>query len=126
MLSSDEDYSEDGSILLGSNANNGATLSYYSPDKLIFDVRTSVKSVLVVANNYHPNWSASIDQKPVKLYRANHTFQAVRIDSPGDQQVIFEYEDNLVWYSYLSIPIGIILVLINCFSRINTISRRAT
>jgi len=126
LLSSSEDYSEDRPILLNSNANNGATLSYYSPDKLIFDVRTSDKAVLVVTNNYHPNWSASIDQKPVKLYRANHTFQAVIIDSPGDQQVILEYKDSLVWYTYLSIPIGIIFVLINCFSRINPIPRRAT
>ncbi len=33
--------------------------------------------LLVVSENYYPGWSAYVDGKPTKIYRANYTFQAI-------------------------------------------------
>lgn len=86
-------------------------LKYYSPDKLIFDVETEKPSFLVVSNNYHPNWTARINGEMIPIYRANHSFQTVKIKSPGKKEVVFEYKDSLLWKMYLAVPIGLLLFI---------------
>ncbi len=51
------------------------------------------------------------------IYRTNHTFQAIKIDNPGEKVVVLEYKDDIIWYIYINVPLGMLLYLFNCFIR---------
>lgn len=54
-------------------------------------------SWLVVSQNLHPNWTASIDGRDVPLRRANYVWQALRMP-PGTHDVELRYASvTLVW-----------------------------
>lgn len=83
---------------------------YYSPDKIIFDVQTDYPKFLVVSNNYNSKWVAHIDNQKTEVYRANHAFQAIYINSGGHREVILEYKDPLLWVLHIMIPVGILMI----------------
>jgi len=58
------------------------------------NVRTSAAepALLVVAQSYYHRWKAYVNGKPVKIWRANHAFQAVEVPA-GESEVKFVYED---------------------------------
>ena len=93
--------------LAGTAGTKGLTLTEYGPDRLVFDVDTPRPAYLVVSNNYTSKWTARVGGRPVTLLRANHAFQAVRIDAPGRHEVVFEYKDQLLWLSYVAVPLGL-------------------
>ncbi|MCK4809560.1 MAG: hypothetical protein KAS99_01305 [Candidatus Omnitrophica bacterium] len=108
ICSSDEKVNHTLGVNNKESKNKSVVLRYYSPDKLIFDIETEKPCFLVVSNNYHWNWHADINGEATPIYKANHTFQAVRIDSPGRKKIIFEYKDSFIWKLYLAIPVGIL------------------
>jgi hypothetical protein len=52
--------------------------------------RAAGPRMLVVSDNYHPNWQATVDGNPVDIVRANYVWRAVPIP-PGDHEVEFTY-----------------------------------
>jgi hypothetical protein len=71
-------------------------------------------SLVVLAQTYYPRWKAYVDGRPVKLLRANHAFQAVRV-SAGKHRVELRYEDTLFYagsiVSLLSfVGVGLVIV----------------
>lgn len=83
--------------------------------KLRVDVKRP--ALLVVCENYHPKWHASIDGKEVKILRANHVWKAIRVE-PGIHTVEFRYHSRLAsicrWISLLSTigTLGVIVVIV--------------
>ncbi len=58
---------------------------------------------LVVLDNWHPAWRATIDQMPAPVLRADVAFRAVRVD-PGRHLVRFRFESQAFsWGSRLSL-----------------------
>jgi len=86
-------------------------LIHYSPDKLIFEGIIVSPRILVITNNYHPNWKAIVNGKEQKIYRANHTFQAVFLEKAGNFNVTLLYKDSLLWKIHWLVLIGIILII---------------
>ncbi|MBS10699.1 MAG: hypothetical protein CME19_03730 [Gemmatimonadetes bacterium] len=79
-----------------------------------FDARTGVIKLqvhaaqprtLVVCQNYHPYWSATLNGSPVSVQRANYVWQAIDIPA-GKHTVTLTYHDSLAqtcrWISLLS------------------------
>lgn len=85
-------------------------LTYYSPDKIVFDGIASSPCALVVSNSYHPNWKAALNGKETKVYRANHAFQAILIEGKGAFRAVFEYKDPSIWKAHIALPFGIVLI----------------
>lgn len=77
---------------------------YERPDSDRISIQTESKydSLLVVTENYSPNWSVKIDGKSAPVHRANHTFMAIPI-AAGEHQVLLTYLPRLF---FVSISIG--------------------
>ena len=76
------------------------------PQSITFSTSGNGPSMAVIAQNYYPNWKATIDGELVPLFRANHSFQALEIPE-GDHQVQIRYQDqdfkNGLWVSGISL-----------------------
>ena len=71
-------------------ARDAVEMTRYTPERASINVATDQPGYLVLADSWYPGWEATIDGKPVPIYRANTLFRAVPID-PGDHVVVFEY-----------------------------------
>lgn len=61
------------------DGNGLASLSSYSPEKIIIDVNALNPGLVVVNDTYYPNWRALVDGAESTIYRANYTFRAISI-----------------------------------------------
>jgi len=68
-------------------------------------VETEHPRILVICQNFHPYWSATIDGQPVEIQHANYVWQAVVVPA-GHHIVTLTYHDSLAqlcrWVSLLS------------------------
>jgi hypothetical protein len=65
----------------------------YGNHRLILSVETTSPALIVVAQAYHPNWQARVDDHPTALWRANFAFQAVEVPT-GKHRVELKYQDR--------------------------------
>lgn len=56
-------------------------------------VRAGGAVLVTVAQTFYPAWRAYVDGRPVKLWRANHAFQALEVPA-GSHEVTLVYEDR--------------------------------
>lgn len=77
-----------------------------------FKIRTSTRDekFLVVAQNYHPHWKATVNGRDVPIQKVNLSFMGVVIDK-ATQEVIFRYQPPYIIYSIL-IQIVTVFILI--------------
>ncbi len=58
----------------------------WSAQRVQFSVQAVAPAMVVVAQSFYHNWHAFVDGRPVKLWRANHAFQALEV--PGGQHAV--------------------------------------
>nr|HID58608.1 hypothetical protein [Desulfobacterales bacterium] len=94
-------------------------------EKLVYDdtsgyiklkVSCGGRRFLVVSENYNPNWSAYVDGKKTKIFRANYVWKGVFLE-PGEHIVEFKYFSKIAsacrWASFASLFVfGAAVVLI--------------
>jgi len=61
-----------------------------SPNRVSISVSSSSRGWILLKDLYWPGWKATMDGKPVKIYRADGIFRAVPVD-PGRHTVKFSY-----------------------------------
>ena len=66
--------------------------------------------ILVVSQNHHPNWTATVNGEPRPLIRANYLWTAVALE-PGEHIVELTYRDPIVATTRL-ITLGGVIILI--------------
>ena len=79
--------------------------------RLKFNLNTS--KFLVVNNNFHSKWHATINDKPVKLYRANYAYQGVWL--PAGESVLYLTYDNswtYIWHWGMLAVFCIVLIVL--------------
>lgn len=77
------------------------------PDRVRLRVLARCRGFLLLADAYYPGWKATVDGKPVPVYRANYVFRAVEV-AEGTHEVAFTYSPiNLV----LGLPAAVISFL---------------
>ncbi|NPU96399.1 MAG: YfhO family protein [Candidatus Omnitrophica bacterium] len=78
----------------------GAILEYSRKNSDHFTLRTRspYDEMLLVQENYSPNWNAMVDGSPVPVYRANHAFMAVLLNA-GEHETVFHYFPRLFYYA---------------------------
>jgi hypothetical protein len=57
------------------------------------EIEAEQPAMVVLAQSYYHWWRAFVDQKPVKIWRANHAFQAIEVPE-GQHEVTFKYRDD--------------------------------
>lgn len=85
-----------------------ARLVASSPTRLEIATSASAPSYLVVADAYYPNWSATVDEQPTPIIRADVMFRAVLVPS-GEHRVIFRFQPQN-WY--VAIGLGVVMWVI--------------
>lgn len=68
-----------------------AEIALYEPDMLRVRTDTSAPGMLMLSEAHYPAWKAYVDNKPAKLYVADHALRAVAIP-PGEHVVELRYE----------------------------------
>lgn len=62
----------------------------YTPSEVIVNTETSQEELLVLADQYDPNWKAEIDDKPTFITKTNLIFRGVKIPA-GNHEIKFSY-----------------------------------
>jgi len=65
----------------------------FEAQKVSFETAAPASSMVAVSQTYYPAWQARVDGRPVKLWRANHGFQALQVPS-GKHHVTLTYQDR--------------------------------
>lgn len=61
------------------------------PDRLVFQVRTSGDSLLVLSDAYHPGWTVWVDGARSSILRCNGAFRAIPLPT-GSHEVLLRFE----------------------------------
>lgn len=68
-----------------------ATITSYDANRVIVRTQAAQSALLVLSENYHRDWKASLDGKPVPVLRAFHTSRAVEVPT-GEHEVVVRYD----------------------------------
>lgn len=79
--------------LAGADSTTGpgaAVLVDYGHSKVVAEVQANEPSVLILMDNWHPNWRVFVDGEEAYLGRVNHAFRGVVLP-PGAHRVVYSY-----------------------------------
>ena len=65
----------------------------FTAQRMDFEVTADAAALLVLSQTYYHSWRAWVDDKPARLWRANHAFQALEVPA-GPHRVKLVYEDR--------------------------------
>jgi hypothetical protein len=81
----------------------------FSSSRLELSVEAPEPAMVVLSQSYYHRWHAYVNEKPVRIWRANHAFQAVQVPA-GQSTIKLVYEDSaLRWGGVISC-----LALVGC------------
>ncbi len=77
--------------------NNPASVRFlgqqWSATTVNLEVEATAPTVVVLAQSFHPNWRATVNDRAVPVQRANHAFQAVPVPA-GRSRLALTYRDD--------------------------------
>ncbi len=62
----------------------------YQPNRLVYDAESGKGGVVVFSEIYYPEWTATVDGKPVEIGRVNYILRALRLE-PGKHEVVLDF-----------------------------------
>lgn len=83
----------------GSAADGTATIVEDSPDEVVVTTDAPRRSLLVLADNWYPDWQVTIDGEPAPLLRADYTFRGVVVDA-GQHRVAFRFHPKAFYVGF--------------------------
>ena len=86
---------------------DSAQILTYSLNEISMNVFSSKAQWLFLSDMFYPGWKATVDGRPVKIYRADYAFRAIRV-GPGMHRVEWKYDPLLF-------KIGIVISLLTAF-----------
>ncbi len=101
-----------------SRTEHALTNIHVSTNKITGQITTDTNQMLLLTIPYSPGWTATMDGKEVKTYRANTMYTAIDI-SPGSHDLVLTYQTP-----YLSIGITTSLISSAIFIVIFIVSKR--
>lgn len=70
-------------------------LTAYAPNQLTYEVKSATGGVMVFSEIYYPEWTATVDGKPVEIGRADYVLRALKVDK-GQHQVVLTFDPQSV------------------------------
>lgn len=61
------------------------TLAEYSPDRIVLTAELDGPGILVVTNNYNPDWTCRVDGVEKDIFPVYHTFQGIYLDETSSR-----------------------------------------
>ena len=84
-----------GNVEIQPDPQGTVTWAERGPHAFTLRVQTDRPALLMLLDNFYPQWHATIDGQPAQVVRANYTFRAVPVPA-GQHDVVFRYAaDNL-------------------------------
>lgn len=78
--------------LAGPQLRGAARVTRYTPDRVEVAAQADGGAgLLVLADNWYPDWKATVDGRPAEIYRTNHTFRGVVVPA-GSHRVVFTFD----------------------------------
>ncbi|HOY32915.1 MAG TPA: YfhO family protein [Bacteroidales bacterium] len=86
-------FTENKAPVFKSTGNKGrdVKITAFSPNNISAETEGNDSSFLVFIQNYNKGWQATINNTPVKIYRANLTLNAIVVP-PGKNKITFSYK----------------------------------
>lgn len=75
---------------LPASGSGEVVITSYTANTVTLEVRTDAPKILVLSDVFDAGWKATVDGKPIKIYRANYDFRAIAV-SAGRSTVKFFY-----------------------------------
>lgn len=86
-----------------------ADVTEYTPDRVAVSTQASRPALLVLADNFYPGWTATIDGAAAPVIRTNHVFRGVVVPA-GAHRVVFTYAPaDLMTGVYISLATLLVL-----------------
>ena len=103
---------------LGESRNQDSTsivkLTAYEPNQLTYDVRSATGGIVVFSEIFYPEWTATVDGKPVEIGRVDYVLRALNVDK-GHHKVVLTFDPKSVkqteTVAYLSYGVLLLVVL---------------
>lgn len=103
---------------LGESKNQDSTsivkLTAYEPNQLTYDVRSTTGGIVVFSEIFYPEWTATVDGKPVEIGRVDYVLRALNVDK-GHHKVVLTFDPKSVkqteTVAYLSYGVLLLVVL---------------
>ena len=70
-------------------------LTAYAHNQLTYEVKSATGGVMVFSEIYYPEWTATVDGKPVEIGRADYVLRALIVDK-GPHQVVLTFDPKSV------------------------------
>ena len=70
-------------------------LTAYAPNQLTYEVKSATGGVMVFSEIYYPEWTATVDGKPVEIGRADYVLRALKVNK-GQHQVVLTFDPKSV------------------------------
>jgi hypothetical protein len=99
------------STLNAQPSTNSVEFTSYAPRRIVLQAKTSVPSVLLLNDKYHPDWQVLVDGKTETLLRCNYLMRGVYLQ-PGSHTVEFRWEArvNGLYISLAAVVGGMLLL----------------
>lgn len=87
------------------------TFDSYEPKKSTLSVNATAPSMLLLNDRDNPDWHATVDGQPAKIYRANYLMRAVYLPA-GQHKVVFQFKPSMrgFYISLAAVTVGILLL----------------
>lgn len=102
---------EDPEIQKSASTTGSVKFVEYSHNNVKIKATSSSDAMLVLSDTYYPEWKAKINGKDAKIYNANYSMRAVKIQE-GENNVEFYYSPKLFHYGLVASVIFSILLFI--------------
>ena len=87
-----------------------ARVTTYEPDRVVIETSAERDALLVLSDNWYPDWRVTVDGAETPLYRANHTFRGVRVPA-GAHTVEFTFDPADLRIGFIVHVVGMLLLL---------------
>lgn len=86
-------YEEPGLPVASDSAAGAAHVASYDANRIAVSASLSAPGILVLSENWLPDWCVYVDGRPARMLRAFHTLRAVALET-GEHEVEFRYESK--------------------------------
>ncbi len=74
-------------------APGAVTYESYSPKRIVLKAQAGQDSILLLNDQYHPDWKVTVDGEPAELLRCNYLMRGVRVPA-GSHEVEFRFRPS--------------------------------
>lgn len=86
------------------------TITSYQSDRIVMTATTTETGLLILRDQYHPGWKATIDGQETSVQRANHVLRGVVLP-PGTHEVVFTFQPTSLSMGIAVSGLGLFLLL---------------